>query len=409
MASARLQRTPTKRWVSDKEVSQCPLCKRRFEGNFLDITLSGRTHCRYCGGVFCTSCCTKELYMPEDEVVRPPTTDRLKSIIFDPTDKQKACNQCALILIPQQEAIKASRNRVLRNNFTSRKAPAGPYFNIVVVQGKGLVGTPSKRSSGITDPVCLLTVGNTSSITQPTQSSSSPVWDQSFDFPVGSEHGNILKLTCYEEQQQGKELIGEGSVRVTDTGPSGVWVAVTDDRKVVTGQVLVRCTYRGPRSSKPTHTRSVPSLGSFAEDIETDLQVMPALQWLQGNAWVIYVVFLGLTVVYRIVYSGGFSGDPIPFRAGTIVGNNKWLRSSTHFLHLQKDGNLVLHEGRPSTPRRGGPVWESGRPFEEKDCLKCIASIDKDGDVLTVKDGRKVLKSFVVEEDKWLRSALAIR
>lgn len=68
MAAGRLARTPSKRWVQDDEVAQCPLCTNRFEGNFLDITLSGRTHCRYCGGVFCTSCCKDELYMPEDEV-----------------------------------------------------------------------------------------------------------------------------------------------------------------------------------------------------------------------------------------------------------------------------------------------------------------------------------------------------
>lgn len=67
-SSARLRRTPSKRWVEDSEVAQCPLCGNRFEGNFLDITLSGRTHCRYCGGVFCTNCCKDELYMPEDEV-----------------------------------------------------------------------------------------------------------------------------------------------------------------------------------------------------------------------------------------------------------------------------------------------------------------------------------------------------
>ncbi|CAN0544971.1 unnamed protein product, partial [Ectocarpus sp. 12 AP-2014] len=56
------------RWVDDSEVPQCPLCSNRFEGNFLDITARGRTHCRYCGGVFCTNCCIQELYMPEDEV-----------------------------------------------------------------------------------------------------------------------------------------------------------------------------------------------------------------------------------------------------------------------------------------------------------------------------------------------------
>lgn len=68
MAAARLARSASKRWVNDEEVPQCPLCSNRFDGGFLDITAMGRTHCRYCGGVFCTNCCSKELYMPEDEV-----------------------------------------------------------------------------------------------------------------------------------------------------------------------------------------------------------------------------------------------------------------------------------------------------------------------------------------------------
>lgn len=42
----------------------------------------------------------------------------------------------------------------------------------------------SRANAEVADPVCLLTVGNTSSITQPTESGSDPVWDQSFDFPV---------------------------------------------------------------------------------------------------------------------------------------------------------------------------------------------------------------------------------
>lgn len=71
MSTPRSGRRTPKRWVEDHEVSKCPLCSNRFEGNFLDITLSGRTHCRYCGGVFCTSCCKEELYMPEDEVRLP--------------------------------------------------------------------------------------------------------------------------------------------------------------------------------------------------------------------------------------------------------------------------------------------------------------------------------------------------
>ncbi|CAM9828390.1 unnamed protein product, partial [Scytosiphon promiscuus] len=248
MAAARLARSASKRWVNDDEVPQCPLCANRFEGSFLDITARGRTHCRYCGGVFCTDCCSKELFMPEDEVVRPPPSSKFKNIIFDPTLKQKACRTCVKILIPQQESIKASRGRGsgggMLNGFLDRKTPSsGPHFSIVIVRAKSLQGR--KANAPAVDPVCLLTVGNTSSITQPTQSSSDPVWDQCFDFPVQSEHGNSLKLTCYEEQAGGKTLIGEGSTKVVETGLEGMWVPITDEQRSVAGEVLIRCTYKG--------------------------------------------------------------------------------------------------------------------------------------------------------------------
>lgn len=49
---------------------------------------------------------------------------------------------------------------------------------------------------------------------------------------VVSEHGNHLKLTCYEEDNGGKLRIGEGSTKVVETGQAGAWVPITDDRKV---------------------------------------------------------------------------------------------------------------------------------------------------------------------------------
>lgn len=40
------------------------------------------------------------------------------------------------------------------------------------------------NNPSVTAPVCMATLCNTSSITQPTQHGSNPVWDQAFDFPV---------------------------------------------------------------------------------------------------------------------------------------------------------------------------------------------------------------------------------
>lgn len=51
-------------------------------------------------------------------------------------------------------------------------------------------------------------------------------------YQVKGEHGNSLKLTCYEEEMGEKRLIGEGLVKVVDTAADGIWVPITDKRCV---------------------------------------------------------------------------------------------------------------------------------------------------------------------------------
>eukprot|EP00752_Nemacystus_decipiens_P001854 g1787.t1 len=425
MAAARLERSASKRWVDDDEVPQCPLCSTRFDGSFLDITQVGRAHCRYCGGVFCTNCCSKELYMPVDEVVRPPASNKFKSIIFDPTLKQKACRTCVKILMPQQEALKASRGRgggMSRLNglgvgFLERKNSSGPHFAIVMVRARSLQG---RAASPPTDPVCLLTVGNTSSITQPTQSGAEPVWDQCFDFPVQSEHGNSLKLTCYEEQAGGKALIGEGSTKVVETGMEGTWVPITDDRRSVVGEVLIRCTYKGLRTTKP---RSVGGVGGVASSYhhsgagvfpasdemgEEDSEPLPILHWLQEKAWLVYVVLLLLSVLYRFTLSGGFTGDPIHVKPGTSIPRKGGPHSDTHYLSLAQNGNLQLLKGTAGNPGEPTPIWESGRAYPKSDCRGCKAMVDGKGEKLLVKDKKNVVWDFTIADHRILKAAIKV-
>eukprot|EP00903_Cladosiphon_okamuranus_P008065 g7779.t1 len=422
MDAARLARSASKRWVNDDEVLQCPLCSNRFDGGFLDITAMSRTHCRYCGGVFCTNCCNKELYMPEDEVVRPPASNKFKSIIFDPTLKQKACRTCVKILMPRQEALKASRVRaggVSRLNnlgvgFLDRKSSSDPHFAIVIVRARSLQG---RTASPPVDPVCLLTVGHTSSITQPTHSGAEPVWDQCFDFPVPSEHGNSLKLTCYEERAGGKSLIGEGSTRVVESGAEGTWVPITDDRRSVTGEILIRCTYKGARTAKPRSAGGVGAAASsyhhsgagvFSASEEMEDGDLPILHWLQEKAWLVYVVLLLLSVLYRFALSSGFSGEPIALRSGTPIPNKTTPRSSTHYMTLQPDGNLMLIKGTPGDPIPASPVWETGRAYPKKPCPKCVAMVDATGERLTVRNGKKgeVVWDFSIADNKILSAAI---
>eukprot|EP00904_Undaria_pinnatifida_P009833 jgi/Undpi1/5980/HiC_scaffold_2.g01254.m1 len=103
---------------------------------------------------------------------------------------------------------------------------------------------------------------------------------------------------------------------------------------------------------------------------------------------------------------GGFSGDPIALRPGAPTGNNVSKRSETHYITLQKDGNLVLREGKPGDPFGAAPVWESGRVDPKKDCAKCVFMLDTTGQQLQVKRGRKVLKEFNVAEDALLSAAI---
>ncbi|CAE7223881.1 Rufy1 [Symbiodinium natans] len=50
--------TGTVEWVPDDQVSECPLCTRRFS------TTKRKHHCRACGRVVCGSCSGNQLYLP---------------------------------------------------------------------------------------------------------------------------------------------------------------------------------------------------------------------------------------------------------------------------------------------------------------------------------------------------------
>lgn len=56
------------------------------------------------------------------------------------------------------------------------------FFSSYAPPSQSLQGR--QGNAAVDSPVCLLTVGNTSSITQPTQSGADPVWDQCFNFPA---------------------------------------------------------------------------------------------------------------------------------------------------------------------------------------------------------------------------------
>lgn len=60
-------------WQPDSEVSECPICKRRF-GLFFR-----RHHCRKCGRVVCNDCSPHRITIPRQFIVNPPGLDHTSS------------------------------------------------------------------------------------------------------------------------------------------------------------------------------------------------------------------------------------------------------------------------------------------------------------------------------------------
>lgn len=71
------------RWVEDTSVSRCS-CKAHF-GMF-----TRKSHCRYCGGVFCSNCTKKKIIIPQ--YLNIPTPAKGKEFCDD--DRVKVCREC---------------------------------------------------------------------------------------------------------------------------------------------------------------------------------------------------------------------------------------------------------------------------------------------------------------------------
>lgn len=52
-------------WIPDSDVSECPICYSSFN------SINRRHHCRQCGGIFCSKCCSKKTLLPQFGYVHP--------------------------------------------------------------------------------------------------------------------------------------------------------------------------------------------------------------------------------------------------------------------------------------------------------------------------------------------------
>ena len=82
------------RWDLDDEVRACRRCFSEFDW------LNRRHHCRFCGKIFCGNCANKFMLLPVE---------------FRFQDPQRVCEQCAVLLLPQQLMLvseNANHNRL---------------------------------------------------------------------------------------------------------------------------------------------------------------------------------------------------------------------------------------------------------------------------------------------------------
>ncbi|KAG5178168.1 hypothetical protein JKP88DRAFT_225609 [Tribonema minus] len=123
-------------------------------------------------------------------------------------------------------------------------------------------------------------------------------------------------------------------------------------------------------------------------------------------------VAAALALTRYLLVAVPFSGDPIVMRSGMVVGNSRWISSRTHHLHMQRDGSVVLAQGtRPASEQVQAPLWSTGRPFEDRDCQKCVirVAIDAQGAALQVLEGRQLVKSVQLSGHPLLAAALQIK
>jgi lipid-binding SYLF domain-containing protein len=71
-------------WVPDESVTACVDCGKVFD------LFNRKHHCRYCGNIFCSTCCSTYSLLPAEFGVREP---------------QRTCSSCATELAPHQELL----------------------------------------------------------------------------------------------------------------------------------------------------------------------------------------------------------------------------------------------------------------------------------------------------------------
>ncbi|PWN46304.1 hypothetical protein IE81DRAFT_319191 [Ceraceosorus guamensis] len=191
----------------------------------------------------------------------------------------------------------------------------------VVLKAKNL---PNKRSIGKQDPYCVLTLGSETQKTDPDKKGGQhPVWDSQLHFEIfedvedmlkrtagdGDVDANAtlkagsstsaakkgkattnkaLKVTCYADDKNEPEFIGEGMIDLTETLKTGEfdeWVTIKAKDRYA-GEVYLELTFyssaappRKKKAAKPvvSGNGTYGGAGTFVADIDDEFEVAPRL------------------------------------------------------------------------------------------------------------------------------------
>jgi hypothetical protein len=76
-------------WIKDNLATECFACKGKFS------MWNRKSHCRYCGNIFCRKCLNKSIIIPKFITDKPKAEDTWNISYYVPiTDEEKVCNVC---------------------------------------------------------------------------------------------------------------------------------------------------------------------------------------------------------------------------------------------------------------------------------------------------------------------------
>lgn len=119
------------KWAADDCSNNCANCDDQF------TLINRKHHCRSCGRLLCSSCCSKKLLIPLDRYVQPQqSTIANLNVFMSSADvsyntPQRCCDSCSKSLIPLQEELRDLNCRA-NNTLDVDRQSTNRYLNMPV-------------------------------------------------------------------------------------------------------------------------------------------------------------------------------------------------------------------------------------------------------------------------------------